>query len=154
MRNMEERTLIEEKIQDWVLRISHLYYRDRFTESKETGTYPGQNSIIMALSQKDGMTQREICQMESLRPSTVNVSVNRLEGLGLVEKRTDEKDCRKKKIYLTPAGKNAARKAQACRQRKANTALQGISESERILLKRMLEQILRNMEGKNCKEEK
>ena len=44
--------------------------------------------------------------MMQIKPSTLNVMIGRMEKNGYIEKKQDEKDSRKSRIYFTEKGKN------------------------------------------------
>lgn len=73
---------------------------------KEKNIHPRQMPLIIHLSKKEGCTQKELADMMQIKPSTLNVMIGRMEKNGYIEKKQDEKDSRKSRIYFTEEGKN------------------------------------------------
>lgn len=73
---------------------------------KEKNIHPRQMPLIIHLSKKEGCTQKELADMMQIKPSTLNVMIWRMEKNGYIEKKQDEKDSRKSRIYFTEKGKN------------------------------------------------
>ena len=73
---------------------------------KEKNIHPRQMPLIVHLSKKEGCTQKELADMMQIKPSTLNVMIGRMEKNGYIEKKQDEKDSRKSRIYFTEKGKN------------------------------------------------
>lgn len=68
---------------------------------KEKNIHPRQMPLIIHLSKKEGCTQKELADMMQIKPSTLNVMIGRMEKNGYIEKKQDEKDSRKSRIYFT-----------------------------------------------------
>ena len=81
-----------------------------------------------------------------IKPPTVNVTVQRLEKAGLLYREADEKDQRISRIYLTEKGKQAKENGMKKVRENEKILLDGLSETELCLLRRMLEQITENID--------
>jgi MarR family transcriptional regulator for hemolysin len=57
--------------------------------------------IIVALSIKEGMNQKEIADLIFLETPTLVPAIDKMEKVGLVERRADPKDRRNNRIFLT-----------------------------------------------------
>ncbi|WP_298442295.1 MarR family transcriptional regulator [uncultured Ferrimonas sp.] len=66
-------------------------------------TYP-QYLMLLALWQQDGVKLKTLAQQTELEAATVTPILKRLEGKGLLERRSDPDDERAKLAYLTVAG--------------------------------------------------
>lgn len=124
------------------------------SQMMEMGVYPGQIPVLVLLSRKDGLSQKEIADALRIKAPTVNISIQRLEKAGLLFRKADAKDHRISRIYLTEKGHQA--KENGIEKMKANEKilLEGFSTAELCLLERFLEQILHNIDriqGKNNK---
>ena len=53
-----------------------------------------------------GCTQKELAEKMQVKPSTLNVMIGRMEKNGYIEKKQDEKDSRKSRIYFTEKGRS------------------------------------------------
>ena len=98
---------------------------------KEKNLHPRQMPLIIHLSKCEGCTQKELAEKMQIKPSTLNVMIvpelvkypqgaekmqvkpstlnvmiGRMEKNGYIEKKQDEKDSRKSRIYFTEKGKS------------------------------------------------
>lgn len=73
---------------------------------KEENIHPRQMPLIIHLKKCEGCTQKELAEKMQVKPSTLNVMIGRMEKNGYIEKKQDEKDSRKSRIYFTEKGKN------------------------------------------------
>lgn len=105
---------------------------------KEKNIHPRQMPLIIHLSKKEGCTQKELADMMQIKPSTLNVMIGRMEKNGYIEKKQDEKDSRKSRIYFTEKGKNIS---EECYQRFLTiqeTLQEYFTKEEQEELKRLL----------------
>jgi len=72
----------------------------------EKEAYPGQAGCLSIVSNHEGITQKSIARILHVAPSTVTVMLQKMEAAGLIVRRTDAKDQRLTRIYLTDAGRN------------------------------------------------
>lgn len=136
----------EKSMQELYMDISRCYAEKCLGQIKELGLQPGQMPIIMVLSRSDGCSQRRMTELLRNKPSTVNVSIQRLEKVGLVCRRRDEKDQRIMRVYLTVKGKETVKVLQSRFQEMEKQMFGNFSETEMCLLRRFFLQILDNME--------
>ena len=68
------------------------------------GMFNGHPRILFHLRHTPGMTQKELADTLGVAAATLSVSIRRLEAAGLVERRADEQDARRFRLYLTPHG--------------------------------------------------
>lgn len=139
----------EDSIQARVVKLTHLYFRNTFCLLSETGIHPKQMPLLMQLSRKEGMSQKEISANLHISAPTVAVSMKRLEKSGLIERKSDEQDQRRIRIYLTERGRELIEKAQRQVEKSEKIIFKGFSESERCLMKRFFDQMIVNLEAEN-----
>ncbi len=144
MRNRKE----DDSLRRRLVQLTHLYFRETFQALKDTGIHPKQVPFMILLDEQEGMSQREISQELGISPPTVAVSVKRLEKSGLVERREDEQDLRRSRIFLTERGKETIRDIKTCVEEKEALVFRGFTESERCLMKRFFDQMIENLGGK------
>lgn len=65
----------------------------------------GYGRILDVLSENDGLSQREIAELLSIRPQSASEAIASMEGQGLIEKRANEQDKRSSLVYITQAGR-------------------------------------------------
>lgn len=73
--------------------------------TNQHGLTGSQWRVIVALSVKEGMNQKEIAEMIFLESPTLVTAIDKMEKNDLVERRADPKDRRNNKIFLTKKSK-------------------------------------------------
>ena len=73
--------------------------------TNQHGLTGSQWRVIVALSVKEGMNQKEIAEMIFLETPTLVPAIDKMEKNGLVERRPDPKDRRNNRIFLTKKSK-------------------------------------------------
>jgi DNA-binding MarR family transcriptional regulator len=63
-------------------------------------------SFLRRLWDEDGLTQKELADALGLTPSTAVSAIDNLERQGLVERRLNDTDRRKRHIFLSPTARN------------------------------------------------
>lgn len=71
------------------------------TELKKHGLTVALWPTLMCLWEEEGLTQRDIAEISKVRTSTTTRTLDKLERLGLAERKTDPDSRRSFKIYLT-----------------------------------------------------
>lgn len=137
----------QDGIQSLVIRISHLQFSKMFQQFSSTGVHPGQLPMIKLVGNQEGLSQKEIAKFLNTKPSTVTVSLKRMENAGLIERRADEKDQRVTRIYLSRQGQDIYAKMKVMVEHNEKHLLRGFTESEMCLLQRFLKQMLENLES-------
>lgn len=69
--------------------------------------------ILMRLAEEDGLTQVALARRQRVEPPTLCRMVDRLERAGAVERRPHPGDRRAVRVFLTEAGRRAARRGWA-----------------------------------------
>ncbi|UFJ42250.1 MarR family transcriptional regulator [Brevibacillus humidisoli] len=108
--------------------------------------YPGQPPLLMRLVEKDGQVQKELASRLSIKPATLTVMVNRMEKNGLVLRKPDPVDQRVSRVFLTDKGRRAAEAVTQALSVIESACLQHVDEEEKRLLRRLLQQMYRNLE--------
>ncbi len=76
--------------------------RCRFNEVvNEEGLYSGQQDIIFALIENEGITSSKLAQITGVSNATMSVSIKRMEKAGFIAKKSDENDARIVHLYPT-----------------------------------------------------
>lgn len=100
---------------------------------------PPQFGLLAFLWQQDGMTQVELSEKGQIDRTTVGGLIDRLEKIGLVERRQHPQDRRAYKIHLTDLGKELEGPLTECAGRSLERFTRGLNEQEVNELRRMLE---------------
>lgn len=125
--------------------LSKTYFSKLFVQASHYGLHPGQIPILGILDRHDGISQRELAKMLGVKPSTVTISIHRLEKNGLVECRPDGRDRRKSCLYLTETGKRFNQKMNEILEMNETFILKGFSEAETKCLNNFLKRIIHNI---------
>lgn len=73
------------------------------------GVVPGQFPQLLALYERDGITQQELCDLVGIEQPTMANTLARMERDGLVERRAHPSDGRKQRIFLTEKARSLKR---------------------------------------------
>ena len=116
---------------------------DRFAET--TGMSRAQWHVLAHVSKREGINQATLADLVGVEPITICRMVDRLEALGLVERRPDPNDRRARLIHMMEAGRPGLERMRAAAQALFIEALDGISEDEQAILARLLGRIQTNL---------
>lgn len=72
----------------------------------EIGLHVGQEMIVCALWEHEGVTQTELAESLLIQPATVTNMLKRLEREGFVYRRDDPDDQRVSRVFVTQEGRN------------------------------------------------
>ena len=111
------------------------------------GLHVGQEMFLTELWQKDGITQTELAEQLLLQPATVTNTLRRLEREGMVERRNDSDDQRVSRVYITEKGRGLEDSVNQKWIQLESESFAGLSLEERLLLRRLLLQVYRNLAG-------
>lgn len=136
----------EKSMQELYMDINRCYAEKCLGQLRKLGLQPGQMPVLMILSHSDGCSQRRMAEFLRNKPSTVNVSIQRLEKAGIVCRRRDEKDQRVMRVYLTEKGKETMTVLKTRFNKMEKKMFGNFSETELCLLRRFFRQMLENLE--------
>ena len=78
---------------------------------REIGLSVPQCDVLTTLTEAEGVSQQDLAKRLYVTKGNISGLLDRLEGAGLVERRSTAADRRQYEIYLTPAGREAAERA-------------------------------------------
>jgi DNA-binding MarR family transcriptional regulator len=93
-----------EKAGHLLTKVCELRHRRMHKLLDDLGLYKGQPSMLRILWAQEGMSHTELAEQLNRCPATITKMVQRMEKAGLVERRTDPKDERVSRVYLTGRG--------------------------------------------------
>ena len=105
----------------------------------------GQEMLLLQLWREDGVTQSQLGECLMVEPPTVTKMLQRLEGKGMVERRSDPGDARISRVFLTARGRALEQEVAATWRVVEEQATAGMSVEERLLLRRLLVQMRQNL---------
>jgi MarR family transcriptional regulator, organic hydroperoxide resistance regulator len=110
------------------------------------GVRLGQNLLLAALADEDGLTPGELAERLQVTTPTIVKMATRMESVGLLRRARDQKDARLVRIYLTDQGRAAHGPVEDERLRIQEQALTGFSDPERRAIESALVRVIRNLE--------
>lgn len=139
--------MMDQELHFLLLRAFHHSNRRVQQGAAEMGLYPGQPKILEYLLEHDGCIARDICRGCVLDKSTMTSLLGRMEKQGLIDRTESSGDKRAVHVYMTEKGRKYAAGIKTFCQAVDETALQGVSQADREVLLRTLEQISVNLEA-------
>ena len=136
----------EHSVDFLMIKLLHVYATKIFHQLSHVNLHPGQMPMLDILYRQEGLSQREICSRLCNKPSTVTVSLQRMEKAALIYRVADAKDKRIQRIYLTDSGKEIHREVEKIRKEVGSVMLQGMTPKEVDHLKKQILQMQENME--------
>lgn len=88
-----------------------------------------------------GQSQQDLCAAILLTKGNIGALVDRLEGMGMIQRRPDEKDRRVNRLYLTPDGRARVTEILAEHRLFVHEMMQALSHSQLGQLRSLLQLI-------------
>jgi len=134
-------------LEDWELlaQVAQAYRSLSDSFMDQIGLHRAQATLLCRLFDHDGMTQSEIAEQLSVQGATITNMLQRMEETGLVTRRRDRDDNRLVRVYLTDAGRKQERAITDQFMKVEQAIFEGLGQHERIVLRRILKQMLQNM---------
>jgi len=127
------------------------HFRRREKLLSDLKLYRGQAPVLLLLSERNGLTQKEIAEELKIKPSTVTLILRRMKKRGLISSVRDERDKRYTKIYLTEEGKKFICKLKRVFKQLEEECFKDFSEEEKKLLMDFFRRIRDNLRRLNEK---
>ena len=122
-----------------------MFQKELLARLKDTGLTIGQPKILDYLKDHDGAGQKDIAQGCHIEPGTLTTLLNRMEDIGLVERRTLNGNRRSLYVFLTEKGKQQVALVTEAFSAMEEEAFRGISETECEILMRLMHQVYENI---------
>lgn len=94
--------------------------------AKSRGTTRAQWIVLFRLRDQEGLSQVDLADVLELQPISLVRLLDRLVEHGLVERRSDPRDRRANRLFLTPAGRQLADDLDSLRDAIATDVLHGL----------------------------
>ncbi len=127
-------------------KLGHMSFSMMFLKAKDLGIHPGQVPICAYLYHHDGCRQKEIVEALRIKPSTVSVSMERLEKNGLITRRPEEGHPRIVRVYVTEKLRECYRTLKNVLEESDGILLNGFSEKEKEQMCEYLQRMIGNLE--------
>ncbi|MGF7143526.1 DNA-binding MarR family transcriptional regulator [Anaerotaenia torta] len=125
--------------------IFKLFRQHSYQRMSETNLYPGQPELLLLIREKEGLTQKELAKKHFVKPSSITGMLNKLEANQYVYRVPDDTDKRIMRVYLTPEGRNLAKKGELFMRNATERLFDGFSDEELHTLLHLTDKIKANL---------
>ena len=125
--------------------ISKLFHDKLRRNSEELGFKSGYRQILRFLSHEDGVTQVDIARNSHFTAPTVSVTLKKMEDEGLISRKTDKKDTRRTRVFITEKGREWESKLFTTAMDCEEILVRGFSAEEIEEFDRLLKKAKENM---------
>lgn len=115
-------------------------------EFKDLNLTKGQYLYVVRIYENPGMIQEELSDMIKVDKTTISHALKKLENNGFIEKKSDEKNRKIKRLYITKKGEEVYKTIINENNYSNDIALQGLSEEEGEILSKLLTKVRKNIE--------
>lgn len=112
------------------------------------GVVPGQFAQLLVLYERDGLSQRELCELVQIDQSTMAHTLQRMQRDGLVERTPDADDRRRARITLTDRAREIRADLVSAAQEVNAAATDGFSRDEADQLLKLVGRAIANLESR------
>ena len=110
------------------------------------GVVPGQFAQLLALYERDGRTQAELCRAVQIEQATMANTLNRMERDDLIARTPDPDDRRRTLIHLTPKALGLESELVAAAREVNRAATAGLSDAEVAAFLSTMQRVIANLE--------
>lgn len=126
---------------------SQMYRTAIDTFMEKVGMFRGQGLVLCQVVKNNGMTQSEIAEALSVQGATITNMLKKMEEAHLITRQRDPHDNRLVRVYATQAGIELETSIAEQLVHLENSILSGISEADRAVLRRVVWQMIGNIEN-------
>ena len=131
------------KFSEWAIqRYEFRYLRHELDNER---LYKGDPRLLMFISQTEGCSQTQIAKNLCIKPATLTVMIKRMEAAGLISRKSDDKDMRTQRVYITKRGKETAERTRDVFGKAIDDIYDGLTESDLSEYLRIMEKIQKNL---------
>ncbi|KQS89646.1 MULTISPECIES: MarR family winged helix-turn-helix transcriptional regulator [unclassified Rhizobium] len=113
----------------------------------ESGLYAGQDGVMLALAETDGLTAGVLALKLGVKAPTMTRTIGRMEAQGFLERRADEEDARLTKVYLTEVGRDRLQIISDAGKTSEEMATKGLTEKQIKTLMKLLRAVDGNLQS-------
>lgn len=125
--------------------VARLMFSRSFHLMEGIGIHPGQVALLMQLRNQDGLSQKELVERLYVKAPTVTMMIKRMERNGLLYRRQSQEDRRIFYVHITEKGLLVLEQVQKLIQQLEQESLQGFTQEEQLLFRRLLLQMRENL---------
>lgn len=116
-------------------------------ETSEYAVTPVQFSILTALLDSPGEDQVSLAAHVAFDAATSGSVVSRLEARGWIHREADARDRRRKRLWVTPDGREAVREIRRAAKRAQTRVMGPLAAEEQEILKELLSKMITRLEA-------
>ena len=105
----------------------------------------GQEMVLFHLTNEDGLTQTQLAERMCIEAPTLTRMLQRMEREDIIKRLADSDDARVSRVYLTEHARSLQPRIQECWMDLEQQTLAGLTQEERLLLRRLLLQVRSNL---------
>lgn len=124
-----------------VYRFGHMFF-DEYLEKNHIGS--GQQFFLLHIYEHPGISQEDLAHIDHYDKGTTARAVKKLEQEGYILRKSDEKDRRFMKLYVTKDGEALVMKIQEIIKQWNKMLTEGLSDEEQVLVSNLMEKIAQN----------
>ncbi len=124
---------------------AHAYRVRAGSQLSRINLHSGQETLLKALAESDGMSMSDLAASLGVQPPTVTKMISRLAAQDYVERRPAPGDGRQAQVFLTERGRDLIGQIDKLWKRIEKTALAGVDDKDRKRLRKLLRQVERNL---------
>ena len=132
-------------ISEAIFRVARVHRLVAGTLLRDTGLYPGQELLMMALWERGEQRQADLIRTLGLDPSTVTKMLQRLEQSGFVTRKPSTVDRRTIMVSATRAGQALRTRVEQLWRTLESVTTAGLTGEDRDAVMRLLERIESNL---------
>lgn len=110
-----------------------------------SGIYAGQDGVILALAEEDGLSAGAIAERLGVKPPTMTRTLARMEAQGFLRREADTNDGRQMRALLTDEGRRHVGAIQLAVRATENLAIAGLDDKDTRQFVKLLRKINRNL---------
>lgn len=111
----------------------------------DVGLYGGQEGVMMALGEEDGLTAGAIAAHLGVKPPTITRTITRMEAQGLLTRKGGD-DGRQTTVWLTEAGRAKLESVESASRSVMDAAFRDLDDKQMRRLLDLLQQVGDNLE--------
>jgi DNA-binding MarR family transcriptional regulator len=109
------------------------------------GLHVGQEMILTQLWAEEGLAQSQLAERLCVEPPTVTKMLQRMESEELIRREPDSCDARVLRVFLGVRGRALKHEIERCWLEVETRTTAGMTTEERLLLRRLLQQVRDNL---------
>lgn len=135
--------MMEESIPSLIRRIglASRQRADALVRDLDLSGSTGRLLVFIERGEESGLIQRDLAELSGVRPASITVALQGLEQRGLIERRPDPKDDRRKTVHMTAAGHELVARFREAMRDAEYDALSVLSSEEQATLKALLQKL-------------